>query len=88
MPILKVKSLMEGHFKMLLRSLCLVAMSALSIQAFAYDAKTCEIKKQKIQEQLVYAKKYSNTFRIRGLERALVKVERKCNAAGYSAKNH
>lgn len=72
---------------MLKRTLFLITISAFSIQAFAYDAKTCEIKKQKIQEQLVYAKQFNNPHRVRGLERALANLERKCNAEQHSTKN-
>lgn len=73
---------------MLLRSFVIVAISMLSIQAFAYDEKTCQIKKQKIQQQLVYAKKHNNSYRVRGLERALAKVERKCATSQKATKNH
>lgn len=72
---------------MLIRSFAIVAISMLSVQAFAYDEKTCQIKKQKIQEQLVYAKKHNNSYRVRGLERALANVERKCTASKNSSKS-
>uniref|UniRef100_UPI001C5500DC DUF1090 family protein n=2 Tax=Acinetobacter TaxID=469 RepID=UPI001C5500DC len=63
---------------MLLRSIILIGASLISIQSFAYDARSCEIKKQKLAQQMTYAKKYNNTHRIRGLERAMAKVDRKC----------
>lgn len=73
---------------MLIRSFAIVAISMLSIPAFAYDEKTCQIKKQKIQEQLVYAKKHNNSYRVRGLERALANVDRKCTASRKSSKSN
>ena len=63
---------------MLIKSLLLIAVSLFSVQAFADDARSCEIKKQKLEQQLVYAKKYNNTYRIRGLERAIANVNMKC----------
>lgn len=38
----------------------------------------CEIKKQKIQQQISYAKAHGNTHRVAGLERALQNVEQYC----------
>lgn len=38
----------------------------------------CERKKANLQRQLEYAKQYGNTYRIRGLERAIADVERNC----------
>ena len=55
-----------------------VSMFAFSVNAFAYDAKSCQIKKAKLTEQLQYAKKYNNTNRINGLKHALANLEQKC----------
>jgi len=63
---------------MLVRSLLLLSTFLFSIQAFAYDAKSCEIKKDKLEDQLVYAKKNNNSYRIRSLERALANLKTKC----------
>ncbi|TCM71058.1 uncharacterized protein DUF1090 [Acinetobacter calcoaceticus] len=63
---------------MLIRALLLLSVSLFSVQCFAYDAKSCQIKKQKLQQQLEYAKKYNNSYRVRGLERAIADVDRKC----------
>lgn len=38
----------------------------------------CEIKKQKLTEQIEYAKKHDNKYQIAGLETALSKVETYC----------
>ncbi len=38
----------------------------------------CEIKKQKIETQIEYAKKYNNTHQIEGLQRALDNVNTYC----------
>ncbi|MDR2989825.1 MAG: DUF1090 domain-containing protein, partial [Providencia alcalifaciens] len=40
----------------------------------------CEIKKQKIETQLKYAKAHGNTYRVNGLERALENVNRYCTS--------
>lgn len=38
----------------------------------------CEIKKQKIETQIKYAKKHGNTYRVAGLQRALDNVNTYC----------
>lgn len=39
----------------------------------------CAVKKQRLQRQIEYAKTYGNHYRVEGLERALMKVNRYCN---------
>ena len=67
---------------MLYRILFWFVLITFSVSTFAYDAKSCEIKKEKLTEQMQYAKKYNNTYRINGLKRALDNLEKKC--AKYS----
>lgn len=56
-----------------------IALSFGSAAAFAAKATNgCEIKKQKIQTEIDYAKKYNNQYRIAGLETALAEVEAYC----------
>ncbi len=56
-----------------------IALSFGSAAAFAAQTKNgCEIKKQKIQTQIDYAKKHNNPYRVAGLEEALANVETYC----------
>ena len=63
---------------MLFKSLLITSISLISFQAFALDYKSCQKKKKKLQQQIVYAKKYNNTNRIKGLEKALARVGQQC----------
>lgn len=63
----------------------LLVITTASLLCFASSsvmaAKTqngCEIKKQKIEEQISYAKQHGNQYRVRGLEEALDNVNRYC----------
>lgn len=52
----------------------------------SYEGKDhCQIKKEKIAEQIEYAKKYNNPHRLAGLERALRNVEANCTNGSYRA---
>ncbi|WP_082956984.1 DUF1090 domain-containing protein [Morganella psychrotolerans] len=54
-------------------------LSALLMSTSAISAQNgCEIKKDKITEQIRYAKAHGNTYRVQGLERALQNVETYC----------
>lgn len=55
----------------------LFSLSIFSAQA-GYNRYGCEIKKQKIQQQLQYAERYGNHYRIAGLKRALERVNYRC----------
>ncbi|WP_455814118.1 DUF1090 family protein [Pseudomonas graminis] len=55
----------------------LFSLSVFSAHA-GYNRYGCEIKKQKIQQQLQYADRYGNHYRIAGLKRALEKVNYRC----------
>ena len=66
-----------GH-NMLFKSLLITSISLISFQAFALDYKSCQIKKEKLQQQIAYAKKYNNTNRIKGLEKALARIGQQC----------
>ena len=63
---------------MLFKSLLITSISLISFQAFALDYKSNKNKKEKLQQQIVYAKKYNNTNRIKGLEKALARVGQQC----------
>lgn len=71
----------------MLKKICLVATLIISPAALAgnsYDGKDyCAIKKEKIQQQIEYAKQYNNPNRVAGLERALSNVEAHCTNGGY-----
>ncbi|GAB1438865.1 DUF1090 domain-containing protein [Providencia sp.] len=63
----------------------LLVITTASLMSFASSsaiaAKTqngCEIKKQRIEEQISYAKQHGNQYRVRGLEEALDNVNRYC----------
>ncbi|WP_413484289.1 DUF1090 domain-containing protein [Morganella psychrotolerans] len=54
-------------------------LGALLMSTSAISAQNgCEIKKDKITEQIRYAKAHGNTYRVQGLERALQNVETYC----------
>lgn len=63
---------------MLFKSLLITSLSLFSIQAFAYDYTSCQIKKEKLQQQIAYAKKHNNAHRVKGLEKALARVGQQC----------
>lgn len=63
---------------MLKWTLLTVTVALISVQSFAYDAKSCQIKKEKLVEQLQYAKKYNNTHRIEGLNKAIARLDQDC----------
>ncbi|EII5453542.1 DUF1090 family protein [Salmonella enterica] len=56
----------------------LFSMSFLSFNSIA-GYNSCEIKIDKIKEQIEYAKRYGNINRLEGLTRALARVNRYCN---------
>ncbi|MBZ7995351.1 DUF1090 family protein [Campylobacter canadensis] len=51
----------------------------LSMCACAFLQADCNIKLQKLQNELEYAKQYSNTNRINGLNKAIADVKARCN---------
>lgn len=63
---------------MLKKTLLMFSITMISVHSFAYDARSCQIKKEKLIEQLHYAKKYNNTHRIEGLNRALARLNQQC----------
>ncbi|ENV33464.1 hypothetical protein F960_02497 [Acinetobacter gerneri DSM 14967 = CIP 107464 = MTCC 9824] len=69
---------------MFTRILLTLSVALISVNSFAYDAHSCKIKREKLVQQLHYAKQYNNTQRIKGLERALARLDQKC--AVYVAK--
>ncbi len=64
---------------MLTRSLLVISVALMSVQAFAYDGKTCHAKKQRIEQQIRVARSHHDVKRVRGLERSLAQVNRQCN---------
>lgn len=62
----------------------LFSLSIFSAQA-GYNRYGCEIKKQKIQQQLQYAEMYGNHYRVAGLKRALEKVKYRCGESNALA---
>lgn len=63
---------------MIFKSLFILSISLISFQAFAYDYKSCQIKKEKLQQRIAYAKKHNNTYRVKGLEKALARIGQQC----------
>lgn len=69
-------TLAKNVFKMILVG------SALCASTFTYAEsanKGCALKVQNIQTQIDYAKKYGNTHKVAGLERALANTKQYCN---------
>lgn len=58
-------------------SACILFFASSSAMA-AKTQNGCEIKKQRIEEQINYAKQHGNEHRVRGLEEALDNVNRYC----------
>lgn len=51
----------------------------LSIFTYAFLQADCNIKLQKLQNELEYAKKYSNMHRIEGLNKAIANIKARCS---------
>ena len=66
----------------LLLAIPLLAYSALSS---ATNNSSCAQKAQAIQTQIDYAKRYGNTYRVQGLEKALSEVQTHCTDTGLAA---
>lgn len=66
---------------MKLRILTVVACVAALLPSTVFAANTCEEKKEVLEKELKIAKGYSNSGRIRGLERALANVNTWCDNA-------
>ncbi|MEY0976718.1 DUF1090 domain-containing protein [Providencia rettgeri] len=62
---------------LLTTSICISFFASASVMA-AKTQNGCEIKKQRIQEQIDYAKQHGNQHRVKGLEEALDNVNRYC----------
>lgn len=62
---------------LLTTSICIAFFTSASVMA-AKTQNGCEIKKQRIEEQINYAKQHGNQHRVRGLEEALDNVNRYC----------
>lgn len=62
------------------KALCLTLVLAATCTIADAVAKTqsCEQRKEAIQRQMSYAKKYNNAHELAGLERALSEVKRNC----------
>ncbi|AKJ42432.1 DUF1090 domain-containing protein [Pragia fontium] len=73
----------------MLKKLCLIVPLIISPTVFAGNAYSgkdyCQIKKEKILQQMEYAKQYNNMNRLAGLERALSNVEAHCTNGNYRA---
>lgn len=63
---------------MLLKSLLIISISIVSFQTFAQSYNSCQLKKEKLQQQISYAKKHNNANRVKGLEKALARVGQQC----------
>lgn len=63
---------------MLLKSLLIISISIVSFQTFAQSYNSCQLKKEKLQQQITYAKKHNNANRVKGLEKALARVGQQC----------
>ena len=75
----------------MLKRTCLIATMIISPAVLAGNSTSgkdyCAIKKEKIQQQIEYAKQYNNPHRVAGLQRALSNVETYCTNEGYRADN-
>ena len=63
---------------MFLKSLFIISISLVSFQTFAQSYQSCQLKKEKLQQQIAYAKKHNNANRVKGLEKALARVGQQC----------
>lgn len=63
---------------MLLKSLLIISILLVSFQVFAHNYKSCQIKKEKLQQRLAYAKKHNKINRVKGLEKAIARVGQQC----------
>lgn len=63
---------------MLLKSLLIISISIVSFQTFAQSYNSCQLKKEKLQQQITYAKKHNNANRVKGLEKVLARVGQQC----------
>ncbi|WP_347254614.1 DUF1090 domain-containing protein [Leminorella grimontii] len=71
-------------FKKFILILPLMASSAAVVAGSHYEGKDhCQIKKEKIAQQMEYARQYNNPYRLAGLERAMRNVEAHCNSGEY-----
>ncbi|MFS1539942.1 MAG: DUF1090 domain-containing protein [Candidatus Phlomobacter fragariae] len=69
-------------------SICCIAIMLGSYPVFAtQQINLCEIKKQKLQTEIEYAKKYGNQHRINGLEKALKNLQHDCTSKSVYQKN-
>ncbi|MFC6053759.1 hypothetical protein A6M14_00105 [Acinetobacter sp. Ac_877] len=73
---------------MLFKSLFILSFSLISFQAFAHDYKSCQIKKEKLQQQIAHAKKHNNAHRVKGLEKALARVGQQCAQIKSNKSSH
>jgi uncharacterized protein YlxW (UPF0749 family) len=59
---------------------------AISSTTYAAQLTGCAAKKNELETQIMYAKKYDNTDRIRGLEKALKEVNENCTDESLKTK--
>ncbi|RAU36931.1 DUF1090 domain-containing protein [Enterobacter sp. RIT418] len=65
-----------------LTMLCALSLMATSFATIASDSLTgCAAKKQSVQQQIDQAKKYGNTHRVAGLEKAYSEIAENCTDA-------
>jgi hypothetical protein len=63
----------------------LVLIPVFSALAAPQVATGCDAKRQNIEQQIDYARKYGNTYRVTGLEKALSEVNANCTDEGLRA---
>ncbi|WGL98238.1 MULTISPECIES: DUF1090 domain-containing protein [Arsenophonus] len=69
-------------------SICCIAFMLSSYSVFAsQQINLCEIKKQKLQTEIEYAKKQGNQHRLDGLEKALKNLQQNCTSESVYQKN-
>ncbi|HGJ5891795.1 MAG TPA: DUF1090 domain-containing protein [Arsenophonus apicola] len=69
-------------------SICCIGVMLASYSVYAsQQINLCEIKKQKLQTEIEYAKKHGNKHRLDGLEKALKNLQHNCTSESVYQKN-